>query len=479
PRTSTSRSSAVPPESDLATSDQQADAIARDAAAESDARDTPEAPESVQPAAPPPAAAAAARLTPAEVLAAGKAFSHQHEDGDQEEVAPSTKASVPIALKAVEAPVVARVEAPVVARVEASVVAKAAEAPKKAEPVVVAKKAEPVVVAKKAEPVAVTKKAEEPRKVESPQSQGNARKGEPVKAAPAKKADVGSPPRSERAAPADEAPRSVNNVNKKKGSKGEGAKAEARRPTDDEVDTSSISAEFFLREGDSLPPLVGAHEELEEHDEPGAVHHVLSPAAIARQARLRRLVAGVVAFAGVITLAVVGKTLAASKQPTASVPVKPPVVQEAKVDPKPEEKAAPAPVKTVAAPVEAPKASAEVAKAEPDPKAEARAAEDAKKAEEEAKKAEEPKKAEPSGGDAKALTKEAEAFLNRGNRKDAIVKAREAIAADPSQAMPYLYLGSALQDSGKWKDGIEAYSECVRNATKGPVNECKQMGGHK
>ncbi len=451
PRTSTSRNSAVPPESDLATSDLQADAIARDAA-ESDA---PEAPESVQPAAPPPAAAAAARLTPAEVLAAGKALSHQpeDEDGDQEEVAPSTKASVPIALKAVEAPVVAKVEAPVVA--------KAAEAPKKAEP------------------VAVAKKAEEPRKVESPQPQGNARKGEPVKAAPAKKADESSPPRSERSAPADDEPRSVNNVNKKKGSKGEGAKAEARRPADDEVDTSSISAEFFLREGDSLPPLVGAHEELEEHDEPGAVHPVLSPAAIARQARLRRLVAGVVAFAGVITLAVVGKTLAASKQPTASLPVKPPVVQEAKVDPKPEEKAAPAPVKTVAAPVEAPKASAEVAKAEPDPKAEAKAAEDAKKAEEEAKKAEEPKKAEPSGGDAKALTKEAEAFLNRGNRKEAIVKARDAIAADPSQAMPYLYLGSALQDSGKWKDGIEAYSECVRNATKGPVNECKQMGGHK
>ena len=447
PRTSTSRNSAAPPESDLATSDLQADAIARDGA-ESEA---PEAPEGVQPAAPPPAAAAA-RLTPAEVLAAGKAFSHQHEDedGDQEEVAPSTKAAVPIAPKAVEAPVIAKVEAPVVAR--------AAEAPKKVEPVAVAKKAEEP---RKAEPVAVAKK------------------GEPVKAAPAKKADESSLPRSERSAPADEEPRSVNNVNKKKGSKGEGAKAEARRPADDEVDTSSISAEFFLREGDSLPPLVGAHEQLEEHDEPGAAHHVLSPAAIARQARLRRLVAGVVAFAGVITLAVVGKTLAASKQPTASVPVKPPVVQEAKVDPKPEEKAAPAPVKTVAAPVEAPKVSAEVAKAEPDPKAEARAAEDAKKAEEEAKKAEEPKKAEPSGGDAKALTKEAEAFLNRGKRKEAIVKAREAIAADPSQAMPYLYLGSALQDSGKWKDGIEAYSECVRNATKGPVNECKQMGGHK
>jgi len=98
PRTSTSRNSAVPPESDLATSDLQADAIARDAAAESDASDGLDAPESVQPAAPPPvSAAAAARLTPAEVLAAGRAFSHQHEDDDHEEVAPSTKAAVPIA----------------------------------------------------------------------------------------------------------------------------------------------------------------------------------------------------------------------------------------------------------------------------------------------------------------------------------------------------------------------------------------------
>jgi cytochrome c-type biogenesis protein CcmH/NrfG len=143
--------------------------------------------------------------------------------------------------------------------------------------------------------------------------------------------------------------------------------------------------------------------------------------------------------------------------------MKPTVTQEAKVEPKPEEAPAPVPAKTAEAKLApAPTASAEVAKAEPDAKA-----------------ADEPKKAEPSGGDVKALTKEAEAFLNRGNRKDAMLKAREAIAADPSEAMPYLLLGSALQDSGKWKDGIEAYSECVRNATKGPVGECRQMGGHK
>ena len=70
-------------------------------------------------------------------------------------------------------------------------------------------------------------------------------------------------------------------------------------------------------------------------------------------------------------------------------------------------------------------------------------------------------------------------LLNRGKLKDAIPVAQAAIAADPSEAMAYLYLGSALQDTGKWKDGIEAYSECVRKATKGPVHECRAMGGRK
>lgn len=81
--------------------------------------------------------------------------------------------------------------------------------------------------------------------------------------------------------------------------------------------------------------------------------------------------------------------------------------------------------------------------------------------------------------DADALKKETESLLNRGKRPEAIQKAREAITCDPRDAMPYVNLGSALQDSGKWKDGLAAYSECVRNATKGPVNECRAMGGHK
>jgi hypothetical protein len=447
PRPSPSRNSSLPPESDLG-SDPKDGVVAPSGTAASpevrEARTTVPSPEVVAP----------AKITPAEVLAAGDAFSNEDEDED-EEVVPSAKVAAPVSVKDVEPPVVA----------------KKAEEPKKAEPIAPAKKAEPIAAVKKVEPQVAAKKAEEPKKNDPPHSQSNNKKSEPVKAGGAKKVDENATTlRIERAPSVEEDSRSGN---KKKGGKGESPKADAKRPAShDDVDDSSISAEFFRREADSLPPLVDAHGEHEDHDEAAAAH-VLSPATIARRARLRRVVAGVVAFAGVITLAVVGKTLAASKQPATTMPVRPPVTQEAKVDPKLEEKAAPAPVKTVEAkPVEAPKASAEVAKVDPDPKADVKPVE-------EPKKADEPKKAEPSGGDVKALTREAESFLNRGNRKDAMVKAREAIAADPSQAMPYLLLGSALQDSGKWKDGIEAYSECVRNATKGPVSECRQMGGHK
>ena len=77
------------------------------------------------------------------------------------------------------------------------------------------------------------------------------------------------------------------------------------------------------------------------------------------------------------------------------------------------------------------------------------------------------------------LRKQAESLLDRGRYREAIEVSREAIAADPTHALPYLYIGSALQSTGKWKDGIAAYSECVRNAKRGPVHECSALGGRK
>ncbi len=77
------------------------------------------------------------------------------------------------------------------------------------------------------------------------------------------------------------------------------------------------------------------------------------------------------------------------------------------------------------------------------------------------------------------LRKQAESLLDRGRYREAIEVSREALAADPTHALPYLYIGSALQSTGKWKDGIAAYSECVRNAKRGPVHECSALGGRK
>jgi outer membrane biosynthesis protein TonB len=224
---------------------------------------------------------------------------------------------------------------------------------------------------------------------------------------------------------------------------------------------------------------------VEEHEQEEIEHApvpVLSPTALARRARLRRLVAGVVGFAGVISIAVVGKQVFASRRPQPPLPA-----LETKRDTP----------QTQAPTAELPKAPADAKLAEPQKAVEpAKPEEAAKKDEakpEETKKPEEAKKDEakpeeakkdearpaPSGADAEALKKETLNLLNRGRTKDAIAKAQEAIAADPTDATSYLYLGSALQDTGKWKDGIEAYSECVRHATKGPVHECRAMGGHK
>ncbi len=337
------------------------------------------------------------------------------------------------------------------------------------------------------EPAKAAPAAQQAAKARADQAGGAAKKvDEPKKAAPRAEDPVhdGAKPRSP--AEAKSAP-----ANKKIAAKD--AEPGSRRPAslravpvlDDDLDPSSISSAFFRKDQDSVPPI----EEHEEHD--SAPVPVLSPSTLARRARLRRVVAGVVAFAGVISIAVVGKQVSASKRPvsvaTAEVKVAPPALEEAKPPPADE------PVKVAAA--------TEPAKVDGDPKAagkpddkvdekkadEPAKADDAKKADE--KKADEPAKADdakkaddkpaPSAADADALRKETLALLNRGRTKDAIAKAREAIAADPTDATAYEYLGSALQDSGKWKDGIEAYCDCVRNATKGPVNECRAMGGHK
>ncbi|EYF02202.1 hypothetical protein [Chondromyces apiculatus] len=189
----------------------------------------------------------------------------------------------------------------------------------------------------------------------------------------------------------------------------------------------------------------------------------LRPEARLRRARLRRLVTGIVALTGVLAILAVGKTWLRSRggpstrEPAMAAPEAGLASASAVTSAEPAPPAAVPP----ATPAPAPTAQAEAA-----PSAEATAQAPAGAP-------------TPDPAEAKRLQKEALSLLNRGKNKEAVEAARAAIAADPTDAMSYLYLGSALQDSGKWKEGIAAYSDCVRTAKTGPVHECSAMGGRK
>jgi hypothetical protein len=80
------------------------------------------------------------------------------------------------------------------------------------------------------------------------------------------------------------------------------------------------------------------------------------------------------------------------------------------------------------------------------------------------------------GGDsARALRDEALALLKKSKNPEAMVKASEALEKDPTDAMPYLVLGSALQEANRWKEARRAYELCSKNARRGMVDECRAM----
>lgn len=193
-----------------------------------------------------------------------------------------------------------------------------------------------------------------------------------------------------------------------------------------------------------------------------------SPEVLARRSRLRKVVGAIVAIAAVVVIGGVGKNLLAGERTLANHAVTAAVHHEPAA-------AAPAPspaVEVVSAPAAAVAAEPKEVVAQQSAKEEAPVAEPTGTKPAEAK----PASAVPEGVDAKA---EALRLLNMGKVKDAVPMARSAIAADPSDALPYLYLGTALQELGQNKDAMGAYNECVRNATKGRVWECRAMGGKK
>jgi hypothetical protein len=80
-----------------------------------------------------------------------------------------------------------------------------------------------------------------------------------------------------------------------------------------------------------------------------------------------------------------------------------------------------------------------------------------------------------SAPSAKALRDEALHLLEKFKNREAIDKATAALDADPTDAMPYLVLGSALQDTGNWRQAHRVYELCSKTAKHGMVYECRAM----
>ena len=194
-----------------------------------------------------------------------------------------------------------------------------------------------------------------------------------------------------------------------------------------------------------MPPAEPHHDEMAFQ---------VSNAHLERRAMFRRIVAGVVAFAAVVSIFVVGRRVM-NRPPSVSQPS--PTAQAQTAAPKP----------TVDA-----KAEEEAKKKAAEEEAKKKAAEEEakKKAEEEAKK---------KAIDFEAYKKKGMKELNNFAFKDAAETGKALIDADPDDASGYFILGAALESMGKAKDGREQYNECVRKAKKGPINECIGNGGRK
>lgn len=86
-----------------------------------------------------------------------------------------------------------------------------------------------------------------------------------------------------------------------------------------------------------------------------------------------------------------------------------------------------------------------------------------------------PPSASAARSDATSLRDQALALLQEAKNPEAMAAARAALDADPTDAMPYLVLGSALQDTGKWPEAHQTYELCVKVATRGMLDECRAM----
>jgi hypothetical protein len=190
------------------------------------------------------------------------------------------------------------------------------------------------------------------------------------------------------------------------------------------------------------------HEEHAEHDDlddeaHDAVRSIVPATPPAELSRFRRGLAVFVGFAGVVAVAFAIKVARSHGQA-----------------PKP-----PAPAPTVAEVTRTPEKPALRPEPPPPPPPVESSAMGSPKAVE----------AEPPAGDANALRDQALQLLKEMKNPEAMSAARAALDADPTDAMPYLVLGSALQDTGKWHEATKTYELCAKIAKRGMVDECRAM----
>jgi DNA-binding response OmpR family regulator len=74
---------------------------------------------------------------------------------------------------------------------------------------------------------------------------------------------------------------------------------------------------------------------------------------------------------------------------------------------------------------------------------------------------------------ARELSMKAQKLLEASKYEDVMDVAQAAIAADPTDALPYLCWGTALLNTGKRAEAKEVFDRCAKQATRGHVRECK------
>jgi hypothetical protein len=235
-----------------------------------------------------------------------------------------------------------------------------------------------------------------------------------------------------------------------------------------------VHEDFFSLSDEKV---AAAHYAPEFQDEEEAKIRPLTATEIERRHRLRRIVIIVVGTAAAACL-MIGVQLSMGGNKHADPPPLDPsqVVMPAAPTPKPtpevsaEPEAAPAVTAGAVASAElgAASASASASAAVPEAAPSASAAAPDPSA-----------SAAPSGPvdaeEAKKLAKVALRTLESGNNKGAVEKSSAAVDADPTDAAPYLYWGTALMNMGKMADAKKVFQTCVDKATHGPKNDCRQF----